>query len=122
MAKISFAPPLEFGSSENLKLLKVHSKEVEWKTFPLEDFVKLKMADFFSGKLRFVIECKIDGNTCRLATHHEDYLLIKKKYPKQMAVDLRQILMLWKYVPDAEEDLPRVLIACAVLDAKVMAK
>ena len=122
MAKISFAPPLEFGSSEDLKLLKVHTKEVEWKSFPLEDFVKLKMSDFFSGKLRFVIECKIDGNTCRIATHREDYLLIKKKYPKQMAVDLRQILMLWKYMPDVEQDLPRVLIACAVLDAKVMSK
>lgn len=120
MAKVKFNRDLVFGDTAPLKLVKTHIYEREWEKLPLEQFLQMKMEDFFDGKLRLVVECKIEEKTCRISTHQEDYDAIRQKYPNDLSVYLKQILMLWKHVPDYGEELPRVLKACAELRAVVV--
>lgn len=119
MARVKFDQKLIFGDSSPLKLNKAHQYNQEWERLSFEQFLKIKMEDIFGG-LRLVAECKVLNKVCRVTTHQQDYDAIRQKYPDDLVVDLRQIFMLWKHVPDFNEELPRVLIACGKLDATVV--
>jgi len=117
MKRINFAPKLTFGDLKDIKSFKFI--DAAWRRLEEPDLKKLTLYHLLFSDMRMLVEFKFDGQTFRLSTHEEDCQLIRKKYPKDYAVCLKQILSWFKKDLELNEATLKILIPLSIFEAKI---
>jgi hypothetical protein len=87
----------------------------KWKPIGLEDLGSINFKDILTGKVRCIVEAKVDNKTYIFVAFEQDIEPLKKKYPFASIIPIKNILNIFKaptIISDGWNELMPIVFRC----------